>query len=366
MDLSTLVANAVATNQVNLVANNPASQFGTADRPLVGATLAPEVTQEQNSYTEQGIRYRSIVVNDGTRYSPVQIKGNVLAASMDVKLADQDIGSEFTAREYDALLALLRNGSDMQGMAAVINWLDRTITRPLVIKEEVMRWQMWVDALVLLRGDNGYREDVPYSNPTSQRVTASAAFSDDTVDPMDVFLERNLFLRGKGYRINRIFWSTTVATAFASNLKVKQRLGPALLTNAGVLIGATGAATTEQVGGLFRSFGLPVPEINDEQYQTSTGTQFYLKRNRVVFFASTDLEREVQLNPDRIVFLRNTNGYTGVGRAAGQPTPGRVIKLKVIDDTKPPRIEAQGWQTTFPVNQEPESVATVTVPGIAA
>jgi Phage major capsid protein E len=364
MDAATLVAQAVATNQINLVANNPATQFGTADQPLVGSTLAPEIAQDQNMYVEQGIRYRTVVANDGTRYSPVQIKGNVLISSMDVKLADQDIGSEFTAREYDAFLTMLRNGSDMQGMVALLNWVQRTGVRPLVIKEEVMRWQMWQDALVLLRGNNGYKEDVPYSNPTDQRVTASAAFSDGTVDPMDAFLERNQFARGKGYRLARIFWSTPAATAFAGNLKIKQRLGPALLTNLGTLIGATGAATQEQIAGLFRSFGLPVPELLDEQYQTSTGTEFYLKRNKIVFFGTTDLQQQVQLNPDRIVFLRNANGYTGVGRAAGQATPGRVIKLRVIDDSKPPRIELEGWQTTLPVNQEPEGVFVLTVPGI--
>lgn len=365
MDLATLVANAVATGQVAEIANNPASQFGTADQPLVGATLAPEVTQEQNAYTESAIKYRTVVANDGTRYSPVQLKGNALHATMDVRLRDQDIGSELSAREYDALHALLRDGRDMAGMAAFIRFLDRTVVRPLVIKEEVMRWQMWVDAKVLLRGNNGYTDDIEYSNPVGHRVTASAAFSDDTVDPMNVFLERNLFMRAKGYRINRIFWSTPVATAFAGNLKIKQRLGPALLTNTGTLIGATGAATQEQVAGLFRSFGLPVPEINDEQYQTATGTQFYLKRSRIVFFSTTELEQQVQLNPDRIVFLRNTTGYTGVGRAAGQPRPGRVIKLRVIDDSKPPRVESEGWQTTGPVNQEPESVTVVTVPGIS-
>lgn len=366
MDLATLVANAVATGQVSQIANNPASQFGTAEQSLVGASLAPEVFQDQNSYTEEAIKYRTVVANDGTRYSPVQLKGNALHATMDVKLREQDIGSELKAREYDALLTMLRNGSDLAGMAAFIKFLDRTVVRPLVIKIEVMRWQMWVDALTLARGDNGFTEDVSYPNPSGHRVTASAAFSDDTVDPMDTFLERNQFMRAKGYRINRIFWTTPAATAFASNLKVKQRLGPALLTNTGTLIGATGAATQEQIAGLFRSFGLPVPEINDEQYQTATGTQFYLKRNRIVFFATTELEQQVALNPDRIVFLRNTNGYVGVGRAAGQPTPGRVVKLRVIDDSKPPRVEAEGWQTTAPVNQEPESLTVVTVPGISA
>lgn len=357
MDLNTLVSELLTTGQLGTLAANPAAQFGTDARPLLGATLLPEVEVAENGYREETIKYRSIVANDGTRYSPVQIKGNALTGGMNVQLMDQDTGSEFTARDYDALLVMLRNGRDMDGMAQLIRWVDTTLVRPLLVKQEVMRWQAIVDAVVLLRGDNGYREDVPYSNPSGHRVAIANSFTDDTADPMDFFFERNAFLRAKGYRVTRIVWTTPMATAFANNLKVKQRMGPALLTNTGTLIGATGTATNDQIGNLFRSFGLPVPELYDEQYQTSTGTQFFLKRNRVVFFATTDRERQVQLNPDTIVFLQNTIGYVGLGRAAGQAAPGRVVKLRSIPDSKPPRIEGEAWQTSGVVIQEPEAVA---------
>jgi hypothetical protein len=51
-------------------------------------------------------------------------------------------------------------------------------------------------------------------------------------------------------------------------------------------------------------------------------------------------------------------GYTAIGRGAGQASNGRVIRAEAFDN-KPPRIEAEGWQTALPVITEPEALAVI-------
>jgi hypothetical protein len=57
--------------------------------------------------------------------------------------------------------------------------------------------------------------------------------------------------------------------------------------------------------------------------------------------------------------LTNTLGYTGIGRPAGQSGPGRRVVVNAYE-TKPPRIEAEAWQTSFPVIQDPEGLYVMT------
>jgi hypothetical protein len=59
----------------------------------------------------------------------------------------------------------------------------------------------------------------------------------------------------------------------------------------------------------------------------------------------------------------DTLGYTAIGRAAGQSNSGRVIKVRPVPDKKPPRVEGEGWQASFPVLADPEAVTVIT--GIA-
>ena len=41
-----------------------------------------------------------------------------------------------------------------------------------------------------------------------------------------------------------------------------------------------------------------------------------------------------------------------------QAAPGRVIRSEAFE-SKPPRIEAEGWQTSLPVVTDPEAVAVI-------
>jgi hypothetical protein len=53
--------------------------------------------------------------------------------------------------------------------------------------------------------------------------------------------------------------------------------------------------------------------------------------------------------------VADTIGYVGVGRAAGQSAPGRHVVVNAYEN-KPPRIEGEAWQTSFPVITEPEAI----------
>mgnify|MGYP003422155071 FL=1 len=103
-DIASLVRTLMDDGSVAALALNPAAQFGIAPRRYVGAELLPERMVPENAYREDAIRYRTVIANDGTRYSPSQKKSGEIVGSFLVELGNSDIAREFTARDYDALL----------------------------------------------------------------------------------------------------------------------------------------------------------------------------------------------------------------------------------------------------------------------
>jgi hypothetical protein len=151
-------------------------QFGTANRRYLGAEILPERTVTLNAYRERQIRFRTVVANHGSRYSPSQIKNGKMVGQFDVTLSDMNIADDvrFGAVRPADLLAHerpLRVARDsvpgMNAVAQVERWVDRGINLPMVELNEVMRWQALVDKTVKLRGDNGFTEDVNYPSMTS-------------------------------------------------------------------------------------------------------------------------------------------------------------------------------------------------------
>ncbi len=61
------------------------------------------------------------------------------------------------------------------------------------------------------------------------------------------------------------------------------------------------------------------------------------------------------------LLLTNTLGYYAIGRATAQLSPGVATKLEYFDG-KDSRIEAMGWQTSFPILQDPEAIVSFTIP----
>ena len=359
LDLGTLINNLFLDGTIQHVGNNPLTQFGTATRRYIGAELLPEKDTE-NAFVEENVQYRTVVANDGSRYSPAQKKGADLVGSFEVILGDSDIAREFTGREYDALLRLIAAGS-MDAAVAILNWFDVTIVRALIEHNEKQRWQAIVDASVIRVGSNGYKETVTYSNPAGHRAAAASTWSTDSNDPFaDVVTMVNLLI-SKGYTVSRIIASTNVLNIMTANAKMRERVG---ITTIGVdnkLTSAPGFIDLATLNAINQRDGLPPFEKYDLQYRTQAGTVPFMKDDVMCFFATTGVDTLLDLG-DSQKEVTDTLGYSAVGRPVGSGDKGRSFHLESFKN-KPPRIEAEGWQTSLPVITEPEAIAVIT--GIA-
>jgi hypothetical protein len=366
MDLVTIIALLIAGQDFNQILLNPLAQFGRAARRYLGATLLPERYVAQNQYEEIGIRYRTVLANSGSRYSPAQKKGNKIIGSFDVKLGNSDIADEFTGHEYDTLIRLLQRivGQDstltMQAMAQITNWFDTMIMLPMVELNEKERWDAIVDAQVVRTGDNGYTETVAISNPAGSRVAAGGAFTDDTYDPWDDVFAAADRLKALGYTPGRIIAGNDVIMMMAKNAKIRSSVGQGITLNLGTsqLMSTSGRATIEQMSNYLGSNNLPPIERYDLQYRTQTGSGYFLKRGTLVIVAATGRDETIDLADNEILTMQNTVGYEAIGLPVGSPTPGRSFDISPETD-KPPRIEAQGWQSTFPVITEPQAIQVI-------
>jgi hypothetical protein len=357
-DVGAVIDRLRADNTFDTMANDIRLQFGTSERPYVGATLLPERRVESNQFTEEDVSYRTIIANDGSRYGPSQLKRGEIVGEVDVKLAEQDLAREFTGREFDAWRRLVRSRG-MNEIVQLTNWVDKTLIRGMLDKMEVQRWQAIVGGSVPLRGDNGYRDSMTYSNPAGHRIVAAATFANAAVDPFDLFAERVAFLKAKGYTIRRIIMSTQKFTDMMNNPKVRARAGGAVISTSGSVIGVTANVSQTTMNGLFAQQGLPTPELYDAMYRTSTATSRFLQVDAVVLVAGTERDESID-TADVLEIVSGTIGYHAIGTAVGQDTPGRVLNVEAILNKKPPRIEGEIFQTAAPVILEPEAFSVVT------
>lgn len=362
MNLTMLIEELVREGTFEGLARNPLIQFGTESRAYLGATILPERVVPDNMYTEDQIRYRTYLANSNSRYSPPTMKSGSLIGGFDVKLAEQDIASEFTSRDYDALLRVLAGGRTMEAVASLTNWLTRTTVLPLVELNEKMRWDAIVNAQVLATGPD-YNETITYPDPAGHRAAAAAAWSVDTNDPYDDIFAMVDMLSDKGFNVRRIVTSRKVLSILAKNDKVIRRLGGGVTMNPDGTFGAIlGRASIGALNGINAADGLPPFVAYDLTYKTQTGHGRFLADDVMVFLCETGQDEVVQVPDSDDEILPHTLGYHGVGRAAGQSTSGRVVHVEAFSN-KPPRIESQSWQTSLPVIVEPEAIAVIT--GIA-
>lgn len=357
-DIGQLVANLVANGEFRNLARNTRVQFGTSTKPLIGATILPNRTVLQNEYTEDEVRFRTTIANHATRYSPVQRKGQDAYVALKVGLGNMDIGRELTGQQYDTIVALLGQKLDMEAAATAIKWVDVAINRALAELEEKERWDAIHDAAVIRKGDNNYQETVPFPNPSGHRVTVASPWSDPTVDPMiDVFAMADK-LRDKGYRIRRIIGGNVAIRLLSSNPKVMARLsGQAILPSGASLL--DDRTSLARVNAYIAEEELPPIERYTTGYKNQIGQSFpFIPQNSLIFIGETDRTEEIDLGDNQIMEVQSTLGYYGIGRAVGQPDSGRVINVYSKTE-KPPRLSAEGYQTSFPVILEPEAIGVL-------
>lgn len=356
MDLLTLVTRLVTDGTLAALGNNPAAQFGLANRRYLGAELLPERQVETNDYRETDIKYRTVIANDGTRYSPPQKKqSGILTGDFLVSLGHQDVAAEMNARDYEALLRMLGNRASMEAEAQIINWVDAVVVRALVELMEKQRWDAIINAQVVRLGDNAYREVVNYSNPSGHRVAAGGVWSNDAYDPYADIMAMVDMLAGKGYAVTRIVTSRKVVSILARNDKIAGRAGTVRVVGTANYVGRV---SQDQINAALAADGIPPIELYDLRYNTQTGNARFMPDTVMTFFCTTGRDLRYDLG-DSIQFVPDTLGYLAVGVGVGQLTPGRVTRLKAFDD-KPPRLEASGWQASLPVITEPEAMGVIT------
>lgn len=370
MDIKGLIEDMVRGGAFTQVMGNPLAQFGNPQAPFKLAELLPEKPVEQNEFTEEGIRYRTVIANAGTRYSPVQIKGGVIAGSMRVTLGNSDIGSHFTGADYDALIRAMERFTGtvsgtgvrrptMEQMAtSMLDWAENTLNQPLLFHNELQRSQALFDAQVILTGDDGYREVVNLPNPSGARAAAGGDWVDDTYDPWSDIITQANYLRNKGFAVSRILTSNEVLTTLSLNDKVKARAG-ILSIIGGTVTGLPGAVSRARLNEMIQADGLPPFESYDRKYFTQTGTGDITPRTSMLFVGLTGRDQRIERGDLEPIVKSNTLGYTAVGRPAGQSGPGRVVKVNPKMDSKPPHVAGESWQTSFAVVTDPEAVATI-------
>lgn len=364
MDLYALINQLIEDGEIDQVAANNMAQFGRENRNYVGATILPERNVPRNMFRESAIRYRTVVAQDGGRYTPVQQRQDGrLIGQMVVELGDSDIGRNMTGQDYDALVEFLNVGSEMEAAAQVINWTDTVINQALVEHNERQRWNAIVDAKVVRKGDNGYTEDVFYPDPAGHRVAAAGDWTSDSYDPwadVQAMVEK---LADKGFTVNRVITSTAVMTTLMRNVNVARRSGNVSIVRTGDtdFNEYQSTMTRGDLQGLAQQEGLPPFETYDLGYWTEDGRYRFLKKDVMVFVCETGRDEEYVnvFDPEDLRYVPETLGYTAVGRAVGQAGPGRVIVVRPETNTKPPRLEAEGWQTSLPVITEPEAIGVV-------
>jgi hypothetical protein len=323
----------------------------------------PERVVDENMFEETRISYKTIVANNGTRYSPVQIKGGAMVGSFDVKLFSSDIGAQLTAQDYEAILKILRRytGDDipMQAMMNLLRWVDKSLVQPLVVKNERMAWECIVDAEVILEGDDGFKDVVKISDPAGHRV-ASGDWSDPTYDPMMDIYGRADLLKSKGIRPTRQIAPNEKVSQLLNHPKVKTAARGFITVDNGALVGSENRLTLAAFNAFLGENELPPVEKYDKTYNVQDGpSRHFLKRDVWVMIGETETSEEIPIEDGDPLVIENTLGYTAVGRNAGYDDPGRMVKTEFFDG-KAPHIDGEAWQESFPVNQNPEAVTALT------
>jgi hypothetical protein len=354
------------------LANSPRVQFGDANRQYLGATILPEkptTAKQGNIYRENGVQYLTIIANDGTRYSPVQLKEGIRTGSMLVELGHIDVGSEMSAENYDALLETL--DQDLPDLARVnlASFFNVTVNLALREKMERMRWEAICDAQVTRTTDMGILDTVVYSNPSGHRVTIPSGsvavpdgWFDPTLDPLQDIFDAVDFLRDKGLIPSRIFTSNRITSILRKHPKVQARVNNISLVNAGTLVQSQANLSAARLNNIMTQEGLPPIIEYNLTYRQDVGTKRFMRDTAFVIVCETGRSERIDLGDgEDFVTPDDTLGYTAIGRPAGAST-SKIVTLAESFQTKPPRVELSGWATTLPVILNPENVFVFNIP----
>ena len=364
-ELSSVIRDFRESGDLDAVANLPRLRFlDDRARPLLGATVLPEVTKDNNRYIEEDFALVDMIADDTDRYSPVRFKASgAQLASFEVALGDSSIGRQMGAAEYDRLVSLLGSNASFEQLADVVIGFAASIARGLTYKAEKQRWDAIIAGSVVRRVGNT-TETIVYPTATGQRTAIAGAWTSDAYDPFDDIMAVQEFAATMGYDgIARIITSRKVLHILVGNEKMAYRSGAYSEGPGGVAFRSS--ADQGKLGNYLSSNGLPQIETYDSRYSDTTGRFRFMDENSVVYIFDTGRANEEAMElsgADQSAFMpesAGTVGYVGVGKVGGYNTPGRVVNVLHPDD-HPKRVLGEGLMTHLPVFTEPNGYAVHT------
>lgn len=361
MNLTELIAWLIAEGEFDRITQDPGAQFGLQPETYLGAGILPEQSINDDIVREQGMRYRSIIANDAARFSPVQLKqGAIQFGSMFAKMAESDVGKEYTGQDFENLRKLLVQGGNGEARLRFLGWLDREVNQSLLRNNEKHRWDALVNFSITRLGDNGYVETTAYTEPTGHNRQIAASWETKTAgvsdnDPFDDLFGLFEDARDKNVIFTRVIMSSATQFKLLRNTKVQDRaqFGQAGFVPPNDSIFRSPMAIP-RLTSAFVNEGFPAPEVFDGTYEDDNGTMRYLPEGKILFIGQTGRAEQIDPVEGDTFYVANTLGYTGIGIPALRDVPGRVITTKVVDDDKPGMISCKGWQTSLPVILDPE------------
>lgn len=378
MDIGKLILDLQKSGAIDNILTSNRAQFGPTSAPLVGADLLPERIVDRNSYREEAVKFRTFAANPSTRYSPVTFVDGALASSFLVELGESDFGQTLDSNVYDTLRREMAAGTIEQASQRLLQF-TATANDALIQRNHIWRMQALVDAQIKAKHGN-VQFEVDFADPTGHRVTIPsgttadlAGWYDPEYDPVVDLIAMIEMLGRKGYVVYRIMTTTRVLSVLLKSPKAREYMNSivAVPTLDGTGITARGTArqlNRTQLEQVIRD-NASVPgfsgfEINDQMYHTRNGAKRYFREDAMMFIAATGREEvyaPVEGEEEQLI-VQDTLGYMGIGTAAGQDSPGRVVTIEAITNKKPPRVENEAWQTSGPVVLDPEAIAVIFVP----
>lgn len=369
--ISALIKDLEDKSAFKISANDPTLQFENGGQNLLFATVLPERTVTENIFRQWDIQYKTMIANDATRYSPPQIKNSMLLGSVQVELAEQDAAGAMDMQYYEHFLKTLDRGNSMEAAFQLLRFFENTVARPLAILRERHRVDAICKGFIERRGANNFYEMVHFPKPAGHRVTVpsgtsavKAGWYDPNHDIVGTLKAMKKMLLKKGYRITRIITTEEIIAECLIPNKAIRAYGLMTVTAPGGNQGFELQTTPEAqaLSSAFRAIGIPVPVTYDAGYSDQLGYHVFMKE-KFVILCQTGRTQTVRLDDseDPLLSLPNTLGYTAIGVATGQLTPGVQYRIEA-NQGKDANIYAEGWMTSFPIIQDPESYAVITVP----
>lgn len=367
-DINTLLLQLSDKGAFDGLANNPQLQFTADGQELLFSSLMPERLVDRNEFKEDGIRFKTLMANDSTRYSPPVKRGNAILSSTVVSLADSDIAAELTMQAYESFIRTL-TASPMQAVANLLRFFETGVAMPLAILREKYRADIFDKGYIERRGANDFYELVKVPEITGHRITV-LDWANPATSILGSLKSIKRMLNNKGYQITQMITTSDVVEDYmVTNNEIRQ-YGLMVINSAP---GGGGQQTialptmSEQqiVLSALAANSLPSPTVYDHGYDTLGGSDIGYKKflnKKVILVCNSGRSQDMDMGDNTNLVLPNTLGYTAIGVTTGQLQPG--VRTKVTNyDGKDARIEAYGWQTAFPVLQDPEAYVVIDVQG---